>query len=148
MVYAIYIIGFCAFLFSVILTPICRNLFRRWGVVDRPDQDRKLHTQPIAHMGGVPIVIAYVASCLLLFRVPREMVPIHLSHVLLAAPAGLVIFFTGILDDMVHLRPWQKLFGQTVGALLAYWAGVRIVSVGGFHVGWLSLAVTLPPDLS
>lgn len=143
MIYPIYIIGFCAFLFSVVLTPICRNLFRRFGLVDRPDHDRKLHTQPIAHMGGVPIAIAYVAGCLLLFLVPREMVPIRLSHVMLAVPAGLVIFLTGILDDLVGLKPWQKLCGQTVGALMAYWAGVRIASVGGFHVGWLSLLVTL-----
>src|SRR4051812_31754339 len=129
MVYPIYLIGFLAFLISILLTPLCRNLFRRFGIVDRPDQDRKLHAQPIAHMGGVPIVIAYVASCLLLFLVPRELVPIHLSHVFLAAPAGLIIFATGILDDALHLKPWQKLCGQTAGALWAYWAGVRIVSV-------------------
>jgi len=143
MVYPIYIVGFCAFVFSLLLTPLCRNLFRRIGIVDRPDHDRKLHIQPVAHMGGVPIVIAYVASCMLLFLLPKSLVPIHISHVLLSAPAGLIIFVTGILDDIVHLKPWQKLCGQTLGALWAYWAGVRIVSVGGFSVGWLSLLVTL-----
>jgi UDP-GlcNAc:undecaprenyl-phosphate GlcNAc-1-phosphate transferase len=43
----------------------------------------------------------------------------------------------------VHLKPWQKLCGQTLGALWAYWAGVRIESVGPYNVGWLSLLVTV-----
>ena len=90
MIYPIYIIGFCAFLISLLLTPLCRNLFRRLGIVDRPDEERKLHTQPVAHMGGVPIAITYLASCLLLFLVPRHLVPIHLSHVLFAAPGQII----------------------------------------------------------
>ncbi len=143
MFYPIMIVGFCGFILSFILTPLCRNLFRRLGILDRPDQGRKLHTQPVVHMGGVPIAIAYLFSCMLLLVVPRFLVPIHFSHVLLAAPAGLIIFLTGALDDIFHLKPWQKLCGQTAGALWAYFAGVHVSSVGGIHVGWLSFAVTL-----
>ena len=143
MFYPVLIVGFCAFFFSVILTPLCRDLFRRLGIVDRPDHGRKLHATPIPLMGGVPIALAYLAGCLLLALVPRDLVPIHVTHVLLAAPAGLIIFATGILDDILHLNPWQKLGGQTLGALWAYWAGVRITSVGGFNVTWCSLLVTV-----
>ena len=56
------ILGGSSFLLALILTPLCRNLFRRLGLVDHPDQDRKIHTSPVPNMGGVPIVIAYFAS--------------------------------------------------------------------------------------
>jgi UDP-GlcNAc:undecaprenyl-phosphate GlcNAc-1-phosphate transferase len=143
MLYPLLLVGLCAFLFSIVLTPVCRNLFRRLGIVDRPDHQRKLHTEAVPHMGGVPIAIAYVASCLLLTLFPRTDLPIHWLHVLRAAPAGLIIFATGVLDDILHLKPWQKLCGQLLGALWAYWAGVRIGSIAGYEVGWASLLVTV-----
>ena len=52
----LFILGLSSFLVALILTPLCRNLLRSWGMVDRPDQNRKLHTQPVATMGGIPIV--------------------------------------------------------------------------------------------
>jgi len=143
MFYSILLIGFSAFLVSVVLTPTCRDLFRRFGIMDRPDENRKLHDIPVPHMGGVPIALAYLTGCILLSLVPRELVPIHLSHVLLVAPAGLIIFATGILDDVFHLKPWQKLCGQVLGALWATLAGVRIWSVAGHPVGWASLLITV-----
>jgi UDP-GlcNAc:undecaprenyl-phosphate GlcNAc-1-phosphate transferase len=85
-------------------------------------------------MGGVPIALACVASCLLLTLIPGTAVP-HFSHILRSLAAGLIIFSTGILDDIFHLKPWQKLCGQTLGALAAYWAGVSIVSVAGYDIG-------------
>jgi UDP-GlcNAc:undecaprenyl-phosphate GlcNAc-1-phosphate transferase len=143
MLYPIFLVGLCAFLLSLVLTPMCRDLFRHMGIVDRPDADRKLHTQPVPHMGGVPIALAYVASFLLLPLFPPQIVPIHFIHVLRAAPAGLIIFLTGILDDLFGLKPWQKLCGQLLGAAWAFWAGVRIASVAGHDVGWASFLVTV-----
>jgi UDP-GlcNAc:undecaprenyl-phosphate/decaprenyl-phosphate GlcNAc-1-phosphate transferase len=143
MLYPIFLIGACAFFFSLVLTPICRDLFRRMGIVDRPDDHRKLHTKPIPHMGGVPIVLAYVGSFLLLPLFPQQLIPFHLVHVVHAAPAGIIIFVTGILDDLFRLKPWQKLCGQLLGAGWAFWAGVRIASVAGHEVGWASFPVTV-----
>lgn len=145
MSYPIFLVGFCAFLFSVVLTPTCRDLFRRFGFVDRPDHNRKLHTGPVPHMGGVPIVLSYLASWLLLLLFPiRTALPIDVGHVLRALPAGMIIFATGILDDKLRLKPWQKLSGQLLGAVWAYWAGVRIASVSGHNMDhWSSLLVTV-----
>jgi len=135
MLYPIFLIGLCAFLFSIVLTPVCRDLFRRLGIVDRPDQTHKLHDAPVPLMGGVPIALAYVASWSLLALFPSAASP-HLARVLRVLPACLVILAVGILDDILHLKPWQKLFGQTVGALLAYWAGIQVWSVAGYNFGW------------
>src|SRR6266700_4313999 len=143
MMYPIVLVGFCAFLYALILTPLCRNLFRQWGFVDKPDHGRKLHTEPVPHMGGVPIAIAYLASCCLLPLLPGKVIPIHVSHILKAAPAGLLVFTTGFLDDLLHLKPWQKLLGHVIAALWAFWAGVQISSIAGHSIGWLSLPVTI-----
>jgi UDP-GlcNAc:undecaprenyl-phosphate GlcNAc-1-phosphate transferase len=141
--YPIFLAGLCAFLFCVVLTPFCRDLFRKWGFVDEPDHSRKLHTEPVPHMGGVPLAIAYVASIGLLAMLPGRVLQIHFIHIAAAAPAGFIMFMTGVLDDMLHLRPWQKLCGQALAAICAFEAGVQVNSVAGHSVGWLSLPVTM-----
>jgi UDP-GlcNAc:undecaprenyl-phosphate GlcNAc-1-phosphate transferase len=143
MFYPIFLVGLVAFFLSIVLTPACRDLFRHLGIVDRPDQDRKLHTQPVPLMGGVPIALSYVASFLVLLLFPKEAVPFHFADVLRVVPAGLIVFFTGIVDDLLGLKPWQKLCGQALGAAWAFWAGVRIASVAGHNVGWASFLVTI-----
>ena len=45
------IIGSC--LLSAGLVPIVRASFRRWGIVDRPDKERKLHEQAVSLGGGL-----------------------------------------------------------------------------------------------
>jgi len=51
---------------------------------------------------------------------------------------------TGLLDDLLGLSPWEKLFGQVGAACLAYWAGVRILGVAGVTThGWWSLPLTV-----
>ena len=147
--YPIFLVGLAAFFVSIVLTPTCRDLCRRLGIVDRPDAGRKLHAIPVPLLGGVPIALAYLTGCLLLALVPRSLVQIHVMHVLLVAPAGLIIFATGVLDDLLHLKPWQKLCGQVLGATWASVAGVRIWNIAGHPVGWdhpigwVSLLVTI-----
>jgi UDP-GlcNAc:undecaprenyl-phosphate GlcNAc-1-phosphate transferase len=51
--YAILVLGIVAFLFCLILTPLCRNLFLHFNIVDHPDAVRKLHGKPTPRMGGV-----------------------------------------------------------------------------------------------
>ena len=145
--YSLILLGVVSFVASLLLTPLVRYLFRHFGVVDRPDEPRKLHRHPIARGGGVAIVLAYVLSfsVLLLSRFSGgAIVSGALPFVWRMAPAAALIFFTGLLDDLVGLKPWQKLVGQTGAALLAYWAGVHVGSIAGHPVQlWLDFPITL-----
>ena len=47
-----------AFLIAIVLTPIVRDIFRSYNMVDRPGK-RKIHTYPIPRVGGIAIAIAY-----------------------------------------------------------------------------------------
>jgi UDP-GlcNAc:undecaprenyl-phosphate GlcNAc-1-phosphate transferase len=53
--YSLLLIGILAFCVAFVLTPLCRNLAIRWGLVDQPDHFRKFHTRPIPR-SGVPLL--------------------------------------------------------------------------------------------
>ena len=140
------ILGLTSFLFALILTPIFRNWFRHIGMVDNPDGERKLHQQPVATMGGVPIVIAYLGAFGVLF-LSGVLIPVgrgSIPFALRLSPALALIFLTGILDDRFRLQPFQKMFAQLVAGGWAFWAGVRITGITDQHFPeWLSFAVTI-----
>jgi UDP-GlcNAc:undecaprenyl-phosphate GlcNAc-1-phosphate transferase len=108
-----------AFLVTLLLTPACRVACQRFGWVDQPGA-RKLHQRPIPRAGGIAIFLGYaVAICA--------------RHEWTILPAVCAAFGTGMLDDIVNLKPRTKIAGQVLAALLACGAGVQI---GGADVWW------------
>jgi UDP-GlcNAc:undecaprenyl-phosphate GlcNAc-1-phosphate transferase len=130
---------------ALVLTPICRNLFRRWGVFDHPDASRKLHARPIPNMGGIPIILAYLGSfaVMKLFAEPILTV-IDYSVALSLAPAVALIFVIGLIDDRFGLGAPEKLTAQLIAAGWAYAAGVHVTGIAGHQLSpWLSVPVTM-----
>jgi len=70
--YSLAALALFSFLLALVLTPLCRNRFRQWGWVDRPDSKRKLHSQPVPRAGGVPIMIAYIGAFAVLLASPMS----------------------------------------------------------------------------
>ena len=122
-----------AFGFSLVLTPIFRDIFRSYKVVDQPDQNRKVHVQPIPRVGGIAIAVAYVLAFYFV-RPSGQTVSRELSLVANILPSAGLMFATGLVDDFFGLKPWQKLFGQVIASSLAWWAGVRITGIAGNSV--------------
>jgi UDP-GlcNAc:undecaprenyl-phosphate/decaprenyl-phosphate GlcNAc-1-phosphate transferase len=60
--YPLLILAVSSFFVALVLTPLCRILAARWGLVDEPDTVRKFHTKPIPRIGGVAIFIAYLVA--------------------------------------------------------------------------------------
>ena len=67
----------------------------------------------------------------------------EMKLVLDLVPAVVVIFATGLMDDLIGLKPWHKLAGQFAAAGLAFAGGVQIHMIGGASLSWLSLPLTL-----
>ena len=84
-------LGFRAFLISLVLTPICRDVFRSYGVVDEPDQARKIHRYPIPRVGGLAIAIAYLAAYLLVRPEEGSPLALQLSLVWKLLPGGALV---------------------------------------------------------
>src|SRR6185369_11118424 len=132
-----YSLGFVAALalvFSLVLTPVLRDWLIRLDIVDRPGGPRKLHERAVPRMGGVAVALSYALAYLVLLISPfsgGHLIQSNERLVLNLLPAVLAIFVTGLLDDLLDLRPWFKLAGQIVAGLLAYSAGVCVHGIAG-----------------
>lgn len=98
-----------SFALAAALTPVVRRLARRWGFVAKPKTDR-WHKRPTAMMGGVAIWLAVITTYLIL-------VP-HTSAGWVVVGAASFLFLVGLIDDWLHIKPYQKLIGQVIGAAI------------------------------
>jgi UDP-GlcNAc:undecaprenyl-phosphate GlcNAc-1-phosphate transferase len=92
---------------AAVLTPVVGAMARRAGAVAKPKSDR-WHTRPTAMLGGVAIAAAVLLPLLLLLPRTRE------NGIVMAASAAL--FLVGLGDDLLRMKPYQKLIGQLLGA--------------------------------
>lgn len=104
-----------SFLLALVLTPIVRALARRWGAVARPKMDR-WHKKPTAMLGGVAVFLSVTTT--FIFLVPRA------PHTWVVIGASSFLFLVGLVDDLVHTKPYQKLIGQVMGAALVIYYGL------------------------
>src|SRR3984893_9265110 len=145
--YSLLFIGILAFSVAFILAPLFRNLAIRWGLVDHPDHIRKFHTRPIPRIGGISIVIAYLVFFALQLISPLRagyIILDHLDVVRKLLPAATIIFFAGLLDDLLGLKTWQKFAAQFAASGVALCAGVQISGIAGHLLpSWFAIPVTL-----
>lgn len=99
--------GAVSLLASLALTPAVAAVARRIGAVAKPKSDR-WHTRPTAMLGGVSIVIVVLGTLLAVVPSTRE------SRIVMLASVAL--FLVGLTDDFLHIKPYQKLIGQLLGA--------------------------------
>ena len=145
--YSLLFLAGVSFLWSLFLTPLVRNLFRRWGVVSHPGGERAIHDRPIPRVGGVAIIISYLLAygCLLLVQLKASFIVWEsLDSVLRLLPAAAIIFLIGLIDDLKGVEPWHKLIGEIIAGGFAYWAGIHVQGFGGYNLGpWWSLPLTI-----
>ncbi|MCL5958751.1 MAG: undecaprenyl/decaprenyl-phosphate alpha-N-acetylglucosaminyl 1-phosphate transferase [Chloroflexi bacterium] len=113
------VIFLAALAFAVGATPVARRVAVLIGVVDRPDP-RKLHARTMPLLGGLAIYAACVLAVLVFGD--REFVP-QLVGILVGAS---LVSFLGVWDDRWGLRPFLKLFGQAVAAVIVVASGVQV----------------------
>ncbi|HEY0594063.1 MAG TPA: hypothetical protein VGF40_19990, partial [Thermoanaerobaculia bacterium] len=115
-------------------TPLVRQIARQAGAVAKPKSDR-WHSRPTAMLGGIAIFAAVVAA--LLFFVPQT----RESWVVLASSTAL--FAVGLVDDFLHIKPYQKLIGQLLGACGVVYFGLVLPWTGSFAINLLVTFVWL-----
>jgi UDP-GlcNAc:undecaprenyl-phosphate GlcNAc-1-phosphate transferase len=94
-------------------------------------------------VGGIALMLSYLGALGLALLVAPQAFPSSLRHsalMLSLLPASGLIFLTGLIDDLMTLRPWQKLFGQALAAGLAVLLGAHLSLQ---HVpSWLGMAIS------
>ena len=108
-----------AFALAVGLVPLCRILSIRLDVVARPRADR-WHRTVVPMLGGVAIGVSMLITGLLS--------GLHASLPVILF-ASVAMFVTGLVDDIMQLRPASKLVSQiAIAAALVYF---------GFRLHWV-----------
>ncbi len=111
------------FFIGVILTPLVRLLAFKIGAVDYPNA-RRINKKPMPSSGGLAIVAAFSISTLLLMP---QIVAVdffgqtYFDYVWPVVLGGLIIAFTGLVDDIKELSPMLKMGGIVLAASLIWW---------------------------
>ena len=145
--YSLLALSITALLAALTLTPLCRDIFLHFGIVDLPDRKRKFHTKPVPRVGGIAVFAAYLLAFLVLLLSPLSggaIVGGHVSVIWSLLPPVVLVFLIGLVDDLAGLKPWQKLAGQIAAAIWVFAEGARIGSVSGWPVHfWVSAVLTV-----
>jgi UDP-GlcNAc:undecaprenyl-phosphate GlcNAc-1-phosphate transferase len=110
-----------AFVLALLLTPLVRAFARRVRMVAVPKIDR-WHKKPTAMLGGVAIWLT-VIICFFVFIPPT----VYGAVILLAST---FLFVVGLVDDVLHIKPYQKLIGQVLGSAFVVYYGLSLPWTG------------------
>ena len=138
----IYLLAFgLAFAITAAATPLVRRYALAHNIIDRPGEPRKIHTKPIAYLGGAAIFAGFVATLAVFMDPSRQLVALVLGCSILVA--------VGVIDDSRGLSPWTKLAWQFVAAGVALSGGIGIASItnplgGTFDLSYGRFQVDIP----
>ncbi len=114
-------VALISFASSVGLTYLVRGAARRYGLVAAPKADR-WHKKPTAMMGGAAIFLTTILIYLLF--IPKT------TESLVIVGGSSFMFLVGLLDDILNIKPYQKLVGQLIGAAIVIGFGLTLPWTG------------------
>lgn len=123
---------------AVIMIPSVSKLAIRIGGIDKPDE-RKVHCTETPRLGGIAIFCAFLFSALFFIDIDRQ---------IKAFLAGaVVIFLTGLADDLTGLSPRNKLIGEVIAAsVVIFSGGISMTTLGNpLGLGEIQLGIFAIP---
>lgn len=96
------------------------------NLYDKPYGERKVHTDYITNLGGITLYLAIMTAFLF------SGVANQIQGLSYFAGATLILFFTGLKDDLIGLSPKIKLIVELVACSALVWGmGLSITHFGG-----------------
>ena len=116
---------------------LCKHLGLKLGIVDQPDNYRKVHKTAIPLTGGYSIFFSVfiLISCCYFFDFPEGILKSHSKALLVFAGGAIITLAMGALDDIKDIRPKWKILFQIAAASLVYWAGFGITTISLPYIG-------------
>ncbi|HBQ25269.1 MAG TPA: undecaprenyl-phosphate alpha-N-acetylglucosaminyl 1-phosphate transferase [Syntrophomonas sp.] len=126
-------------LIAYFIVPLAIRIAPRIDAIDEPDQ-RKVHQVAMPRVGGIAIFLAFFLSVLIFIPKSAQVNGLIIGTV--------IIFITGLLDDIYGLPAWVKLLAQILAASVAIFSGIVVSFVtnpfdGMLNLGYLSIPSTL-----
>ena len=129
---------------SMVLTRLLIWLLPKWGMIDKPDFKRRIHTKAVPRGGGLGMLVAFAAVSAAFFGLTAVGGDAKSWDMLkLLAPLAILLPL-GVMDDRRGLRARTKFIFQALAALLAWSLGFRMGGCLGMRFPvWLGLPLTL-----
>ena len=137
----LYIFGF-GLTASYCIVRMMKSFAMHTGIVDKPDNKRKLHEKPVPLLGGLGMYLAFtftiVIHILAIYKLKGSLlIPETILNQLagiksimpqIIAILGTTFFLVilGVIDDIKPLRAKPKLFFQFLMAVIVFYSGIRI----------------------
>lgn len=116
-----------SFFITIALMPVFVHLAVRYSAYDIPDW-RKIHNQPVPHVGGIVMAIGTFVS-VLLYSAPGNQIRAYLA-------GSLILALFGLADDFKGLDYRLKFTGQIVASMIAIlYGGIKIIHLGSLLPG-------------
>lgn len=144
-----------ALLLGIVMIPNILLVSYRKRLFDLPDS-RKVHTCPVPRLGGISFLPAIVITFALImgFRIlhgiPVENLPLSrtLYEFLFYIVGAMLLYLTGVQDDLIGVGYRRKFLIQILAALLLVSCGDWIHSLGGLFgiydlPAWLGIPLTV-----
>lgn len=131
-----------AFLIVVFAIPSIITVAKLKGLYDKPEE-RKIHTVKIPRLGGLAIFVSFVLSVLVWTDFSNMYGMQYIEAALI------LLFFSGLKDDIIMLSPMKKLLIQLVAAgMVTMYTKIRISDLHGvFGINeiplWASILLTV-----
>jgi UDP-GlcNAc:undecaprenyl-phosphate GlcNAc-1-phosphate transferase len=114
-----------SFVICFLIIPVIIKYSLEKNLVDIPSR-RKIHKKITPSMGGIAIFLGFSIASLIWIDISQWK---DIRYILIAL---FVIFFIGVRDDLVPLKPYMKLLGQVLAAsILVFLFDLRLKSFYG-----------------
>lgn len=124
-----------AFITSFVMVPYTIKLAKKVGAIDYPS-DRRVNKRPVPRIGGLAVIAGFLVSAIYLIITMTIEGNLDLNRQenykmkLLGFLLGIIVLgIFAYADDVKTLKPWQKLIGQVLAALIVYFFGIRIDTI-------------------
>lgn len=106
---------------SLFMTPVAKKLAVKFGAVDIPKDERRVHSKPMPLMGGLAIYFGIFISSLIFLPIDKTLISIIIG--------GSIILISGVIDDIKGLSPRAKLVFQIIASIVLILGDVKIDAI-------------------
>src|SRR5688500_15209718 len=121
---------YAAFLVAFLFTPIMQTVANYYGIIDEPDNKRKMHSAPVAYLDGVAVLLGWIGGMaviqILQLHRAEPRVLTHLRVPFSIVVGATIIVILGLWDDIRYIPPKVKIGGQVFAAACLLFEGVGI----------------------
>lgn len=107
-------------------TWICKKLAIKLNITDKPDDTVKTHKEPVAYLGGVGMLVGLIFGIMtgMYMLIGEEMFQQQFKWLAGILIGAVITCTVGVVDDLVDIKPTQKLAGQFAAALVLILVGI------------------------